>query len=167
MARSDWAARRDGWDAFTLWDPRKQWESAKMRKITSICHNVYGRLAGHLRAPLTCPITQAVKSSACLHVCECHTYPPEGRGEKGFQFNFLLTVKHKVVSSFCCCFNDYISSVPSLISWLFCFQGPPGPHGNPGHPGAPGMKVRMIQNLCFICLWEGCLCTFRVWIPKS
>lgn len=95
VAHSDWGIWCDGWMAFTLWDPRKQWKSVRMRKITSICHNLdrqadrqgrqetqyvsqstYTQTQRDLGALLTCPITQtgSGKGTICAHMCEYLTY---------------------------------------------------------------------------------------------
>lgn len=136
VAQSDWGIWCDGWLAFTLWDPRNQWKSVRMRKITSICHNLdrqagrqgrqetqyvsqstYTQTQRDLGAPLTCPITQthSGKGTICAHMCEYLTYS---------------TNPPKPPRSPPCCWNrgllndpdDHLYSVSSLIMCVSVFR---------------------------------------------
>lgn len=128
-----WHRWCDGWVAFTLWDPRNQWKSVGIRKITSICHNLdrqadrrgrqadrrgrqetqyvsqstYTQTRRDLGAPLTCPITQAGsgKGTTCAYICEYLTYSTNSPPR--------------------CCwngglFNDPDDHLYSVSSWIIC-----------------------------------------------
>lgn len=137
--------------AFTLRDPRNQWKSVGMRKITSICHNLDGRADRRgrretqyvsrgtytqtqrdLGAQLTCPVTQTVYT-ICTYICKNLTYntnsPFFAAEMEACSVTQMITLTQCLPHNVC-----------------LCFQGPPGPHGNPGRSGPPGVKVQ-INNL--------------------
>lgn len=71
-----WCRWCDGWVAFAMWDPRNQWKSVEMRKITSICHN------------LDRQETQYVSQSTyCIH-----KHGPQGTADLSYNTNRQYTM---------------------------------------------------------------------------